>query len=171
MQYFLRSKSHSNRSFYTPIDRKRFKLELCIFSRKKVMTVFLEKHLFRVPAAITFQEGFWAGWVQIEKWRTSFSEHFELLNVQFSSVCRPLCYFFLKFDFSKKWFLAFPGPGSIEGIVFYYGFEFFGKFYPGKSIFEMTESGGGLVDISFCVKKGDTLIRIFRNTFQIIIRK
>ena len=58
MQYFLRSKSHSNRSFYTPIDRKRFKLELCIFSRKKVMTVFLEKHLFRVPAAITFQEDF-----------------------------------------------------------------------------------------------------------------
>ena len=58
MQYFLRSKSHSNRSFYTPIDRKRFKLELCIFTRKKVMTVFLEKHLFRVPAAVTFQEGF-----------------------------------------------------------------------------------------------------------------
>ena len=71
----------------------------------------------------------------------------------------------------EKWFLAFPGPGSIEGIVFYYGFEFFRNFYSGKSIFEKTESGGELVDISFCAKKGDTLIRLFRGTLQIIIRK
>ena len=78
---------------------------------------------------------------------------------------------FLKIDFFKKWFLAFPGPGSIEGIVFYYGFEFFREFYSGKSISEMTESGGELVDISFCTKKGETLIRLFRGTLQIIIRK
>ena len=78
---------------------------------------------------------------------------------------------FLNFYFSKKWFLAFPGPGNKEGIVFYFGFEFFREFYSGKSIFEMTESGGELVDISIFVKKGDTLIRLFRDTVFSMLEK